>query len=365
MREGGLLSRLRPHATKLVASLVIAGGFVWMFRRGGLPFLPSDEVLSHVQWWCVPAYTVLFVTTMTLRTFRWVYLLRAIAPAHSWRTLGIGFIGYGVIVFAPLRAGELARPLMVSRDGNVTFSQATGTVAAERIIDGFLVSIVLLIGILTAQTLNPLPDHLGTLPVPVAAVPRTAYAALALFTCAFAAMGLFYRARAFARRITHAVVGVVSQRLATWVTNKIEHVADGLSFLPSPSHGVPFFRDTLLYWVGNVLLAYLGMRGCGVPVTLTQAMVIQGVMALGILVPSGPGFFGAYQLSGFCALAMFFQEPVVLGPGAAFLFVSFTVQLGGTFLSMLVGALLMRQFPAIEAPSPAAITDQPSTPATE
>jgi glycosyltransferase 2 family protein len=180
-------------------------------------------------------------------------------------------------------------------------------------------------------------------------VPRTAYAALGLFTCAFAAMGLFYWARDLARRTTHLVVGFVSERLATWVTGKIEHVADGLSFLPSPSHGLPFFRDTLLYWVGNVLLAYVGMRGCGVPVTLTQTMVIQGVMALGILVPSGPGFFGAYQLSGFCALAMFFYEPVVLGPGAAFLFVSYSVQIVLTLLSMLVGALLMRRF----APSPA------------
>jgi glycosyltransferase 2 family protein len=338
-------ARLKPHAAKLVASLVIAAGFVWMFQRGGLPFLPTSEVVRHIRWWCVPAYVGTLLLCTILRTYRWVYLLRAIAPVDSRRVLGVGLIGYGIILFAPLRTGELARPLMIARDGSVSFTQATGTVAAERIIDGLLVSLLLLAGILTAHPLDPLPDHLGALPLPVAAVPRATYAALAVFTCAFGAMGVFYWARDGARKLTHAVIDVVSPKLATWLTDKVERVADGLAFLPSKEHGLPFFRDTLLYWVVCLALSFVGLRGCGVPVTLAQNLALLGVMALGILIPSGPGFFGAYQLSGYCALAMFFPEPIVLGPGAAFIFVSYTSQLIVTLVGMLVGALLLRGLP--------------------
>ena len=381
--SGGVLARLRPHLAKLVASLVIAAGFVWMFRRGGLPFFPSRETLSHVRWWCVPAYMVCVTASAWLRTYRWIYLLRAVhedaprgakgqveageaADPHgpsgrldAWRVLGIGLVGYGIILFAPLRMGELARPLIIARDGEISFTQATGTVAAERIIDGLLVSLILLVGVLWAHPLDPLPDHLGKLPLPLAAVPRATYAALALFTCAFAAMGLFYWAREFARRLVHGVVGIVSEKLATWLTDKVERVADGLSFLPSRAHGGPFFRDTLAYWAVAYFTVFVGVRGVGIPVTAIECATILGLFGLGILIPSGPGFFGAYQLSSYCALAMFFPESVVLGAGAAFVFVSYTCQLGITLLSMGVGALLMRHHPA----HPAAAALPRSTPA--
>lgn len=352
MTQSSFLERVRPHAGKLVASIVLAAGFVWMFRRGGLPFLPTKDVIRHVSWWCVPAYVSLLALATALRTFRWVYLLRAVAPVDTRRVLGVGLVGYGIILFAPLRAGELARPLMIANGGNVTFAQATGTVAAERIIDGLIVSLVLLAGVLTAPMLDPLPDHLGSLPLPVAAVPRATYVALAVFTAAFAAMAIFYWARDLARRLTHAVFGLVSVKLATFLTNKVERVADGLSFLPSRQHGLPFFRDTLLYWTTCVALSFCCLRGCGVPVTFSQNLALMGVMALGILIPSGPGFFGAYQLSGYCALAMFFPEPVVLGPGAAFIFVSYTSQLALTLLGMAIGAYLLRTSAAPSAGEP-------------
>lgn len=352
MSAEGFVSRAKPYLPKLAVSLVIAAGFVWMFQRGGLPFLPTAEVVKHVTWWGALGYSGLLVVVMFLRTYRWVYLLRAIAPVDPKRVLGIGLFGYGVILFAPLRAGELARPLMIAREGKITFAQATGTVAAERITDGLLVSLILLVGILTAHPLDPLPDHLGTLPLPVAAVPRATYVALAVFTTAFAAMGVFYWARELARKATHAIVGVVSERLATWLTQKVERLADGLAFLPSRAHGLPFFRDTVLYFCACMALTWVGMRGCGVPVTFPQTLALFGVMALGILIPSGPGFFGAYQLSCYCAIAMFFPEPIVLGPGAAFVFVSYTAQLILTLLSMLLGGYLARTPPADPLASP-------------
>lgn len=322
-------------------SLVLAGGFFWVLRRGGLPLLPSNEALSRIAWWCLPAYTAVLAATTVLRTYRWVYLLNPLAILSQRHIFGVGLVGAGFIFFAPLRMGEFARPLLISRGNRVDFVQATGTIAAERVIDGLMVSLILLFGLLTSVPLDPLPDHLGKLELPIARVPTAAYSALVLFSGAFFAMGLFYWARSLARRVTHATVGLVSEKLALFLSEKVERLADGLKFLPSARSSVPFFRDTLLYWLCGLLLVWVGMRGCGIEASFSQSCVVLGIVGLGILVPAGPGFFGAYQFSAYCGLALFFPESLVLTGGAAYIFISYTTQLAFSVLGMIVGYFLM------------------------
>lgn len=333
---------------KLAVSLVLALGFVWMFKKGGVPLLPDEAARATLSIQGVVGYTVALAVCVFLRTWRWVYLLRPIDPdVKAWPTFGIGLVGFALVMLSPFRMGELVRPYLIARRSRVTFVQATGTIAGERIVDGLLLSIALFLGLLLSTPIHPLPDHLGKLAVPVAAVPAAARSALALFGAAFVAMGLFYWARGFARRLTNAVVGVVSKRLAAWITHKIESVADGLSFLPSRDHGVPFFLHSLVYIFTCVLLCWVGVWAVGLRVTFAQAAVLMGVSGLGILIPAGPGFFGAYQIANFCALAMFFPEEVVLREGAAYVFLSYVTQLAMTLGTMGLGAVLMRGSPEV------------------
>lgn len=334
--------RRLDYLVKLVASLFLAGCFIWILQRGGLPLIPDANARQHMVWVYLPAQLLLLAASTFLRTHRWKYLLEPLDQIPLRKVLGVGFIGFGYIAFAPFRMGELARPYMISRDTRVSFLQATGTVAAERIIDGLFITIILLIGLLTSTPLAQLPDHLGKLALPVSAVPKFAYSALALFTCAFIAMGLFYWARDFARRLTQAVVGLVSKKLADFLTDKVERTAEGLSFLPSTRSSIPFFRETILYWGLNVVYTWLSFRSCGLEATPSQAAVILGVMALGILVPSGPGFFGGYQLSAYCGLAMFFTEDIVLSKGSLYVFLSYTTQHSFNLLGLLFGLWLAR-----------------------
>lgn len=335
----------RDFLIKLFASLLLAGCFVWVLQRGGLPLLPGDTAKTYMVWAYLPLQLLVLTALVALRTFRWRHLLAPIGHVSTRRLAAIGLVGFGYIAFAPFRMGEFARPYLISRDTRITFTQATGTVAAERIIDGLLVTLILLAGLLTSHPLPVLPDHLGKLPLPVAAVPRAAYSALALFTCAFLAMGLFYWARDLARRLTRAVVGVVSMRLADFLTDKVERVADGLRFLPSTRYSLPYLRDTLLYWMCNILYYWLTFRCCGLAASFPETMVVMGVMALGILVPAGPGFFGAFQLSTYCGLSMFYPEQVVVTQGALLVFLSYTTQHLYNLMGIVVGAWLMRTTP--------------------
>jgi hypothetical protein len=63
-------------------------------------------------------------------------------------------------------------------------------------------------------------------------------------------------------------------------------------------------------------------------------------VGVGILVPAGPGYFGAFQLSTYMALAMYFPEAALVGPGAAFVFLLYATQVGFHILA-LAAALVM------------------------
>ncbi|RYZ02306.1 MAG: flippase-like domain-containing protein [Myxococcales bacterium] len=332
---------------RLVASVLIAVGFVWLLAKGGLPLLPSRDALAQLSVQSVLAFVALQVLVSLQRVYRWVYLLRPIAPkVRPLRVMGIGFVGFSAIFLAPLRMGEVVRPYLLAQDGEVTFMQGAGTIFAERVIDGVMLMTLTCVAMTLAPTMSPLPTSLGDLPLPLMTVRAAVYSATTAFIGLFLAMVAFYAAREPARRVTHRVVGLVSKKAASWASATLERIADGLRFLPSRSHFTSFVGVTASYWGCTVLSIWVLLRGVGLPATLTQACTVLGVLGLGSIVPAGPGMFGAYQIAGFCALAMFFPLEQVRVEGAAFIFVTYAVQLLLNSLQFLAGFGLMAKVPA-------------------
>jgi hypothetical protein len=74
------------------------------------------------------------------------------------------------------------------------------------------------------------------------------------------------------------------------------------------------------------------------------------VLGLGVVVPAGPGLFGAFQIGTYSGLALFFPLSVLQSSGAAMVFVSYAVQLLTMALSCALGFwLLARREPAAAA----------------
>jgi uncharacterized membrane protein YbhN (UPF0104 family) len=333
---------VRAWAPKLLASGVISAGLVWMLSKGGLPIVPERSVLEKTSLAAVAGYAALQAMATFLRTYRWNYLLAVVARVTDpVRVLGIGFVGYTAVFLAPLRLGEAMRPWLLAQDGEIGFMQAAGTISAERIIDGVTLVSILFGGLFLSTQLSPLPHHVGGLTIPVDAIPAAATVTGSVFLAGFVIMVLVHRRRDGAQRLLELVFGWVSPRFAAWVGQTTLRLAEGLGFLGSPRATLRFLRDTGMYWACGSLSTWTLLRGVGIDATLAEACVVIGVTGLGTLLPSGPGFFGTYQLATYAALAMFYPEEVVLGSGASFAFWSYTVVLAVSLLSCLVGGTLV------------------------
>ena len=317
----------QKHGIKLVVSLVIAVLFGWMLERGGMPIIPPASAFAKVSVpWCI-AYSLIFIGWHTTRAARWRHLLAPIADVPLRRIIAVSWIGFAATLIMPLRAGEFVRPYMIRQKGKVSLAAATGTIGAERIIDAVFLTVLLGLCMQLAKPLDPLPDHIGKLQIPVAAVPYYAYLALCGFMGAFVLMGIFYWRPRIGHLVVEKTLGIVSKSFAEKAADFVARTADGLKFLSNARHFGPFMLETAIYWFANGFSMWLLARACGIDdITPLQGLVVMGVLGVGILVPAGPGAFGAFQASIYAALAMYFPDDVVLGPGVAFVFLLYVIQ---------------------------------------
>jgi glycosyltransferase 2 family protein len=324
---------LRRHAAKLIASVVITAGIVFTLQKGGLTLWPEGGDFDHVRWWAIPAYVVTLVAMSYFRAVRWRYLLRSFADIPRRRVLAVSWIGFAAILLMPFRIGEIVRPYMIREKGKVSMSSATGTVVAERVVDGLFLSIVLAIALITVPTISPLPEKVVGLPISVASVRASGFAMLGLFTVAFTVIAVFYFARAWAHKATLAVFGLVSKRLGEKLAETAEKLANGLHFLGRPKDAGPFLFETALYWFFNALGMWILAWGCGVshadgsPITFGEACALMGMLGCTILIPGPPGLLGVFQAGIYAGMTMYFPTSIVTAAGSAYVFLLYAIQL--------------------------------------
>ncbi len=342
----------RHRWLKVLASLVIAAGFVWWFRQAGLPLVPSAEEWSRLPASVWLANLALVTLAHVIRCRRWVHLLRPLAPRlDTAHTVGVGLLGYLAALAAPFRLGEFVRPLLIARTRVVGFLEALGSLVAERVVDGLTISLWAAIGLLLAPTVDPLPDHLGDVPLPVAAAPRVVMLGPIVFGVALVAMSVLWLSRRFVLTTLPKVLDRISVELTKVATALVTRLAQGFGTLRE-GFGVGFALDNLLFWGTLIVAHWTLLRGLGFEASLSQAGVMIGLQALGSLLPAGPGQFGAFQLSGYVGLVLYFPTSQVLTDGALVVFLSYASQIGAHLLGGAVGLWLVRRSPIrAEVPS--------------
>jgi len=267
-----------------------------------------------------------------LRCSRWSLLVQEQYRPRLSLTLVIAFISYGGQLLLPFRLGEAVRPALIHSHTKLPLGTTAGVSAAERIVDGLVLSLLLMVSLLFTTRVSPLPDHIGALPIPAVVIPALAWGGVTAFGVLSIVMVLLYVYQAAVQRLLSRHLARVSPQLALWAERTTGSVVGGFAFLRELDTTPRFALLTLSYWIGNVATLWLLLWGAGVPSpTLLEAGVVLGVLGLGMAVPNAPGYFGTFQIAGYAALVLFYPLAVVTSAGAAFLFLLYVLQLGLTF----------------------------------
>jgi len=241
------------------------------------------------------------------RAWRWNNLLAPIGAAQpAGRLLAISSVGFMAILALPARLGELVRPALIRKKGEISASAALGTVAVERVVDGLFVSLVVFF---TFSSMLE-PDSPGWM------MP-TAYTALGIFSAAlvFLVCSLRWPEKTVNTAVSLTLLRHVAPRLADWLRDRLASMIRGFVVLKDRRNLVIFVVWTAIYWAANGLSVWvlaLGFEAIDLPVVGAYAIV--GIVAVGIMLPNSPGLIGQYTV--FTMLGLSLSMGVDLGIGS-------------------------------------------------
>ncbi len=216
-----------------------------------------------------------------LRSWRWRLLLpRGIASGDS---LAAVVLGYAANNLLPARLGELVRAQAIGQKAKISRSLALASIFVERIFDGLVLTGLLYLGI-KGSVIPTWASSVGIL-------------GLSIFGGAL----LFILLLALTRPLWHSKIELLP---SLKLRNALQQFARGLTLVGrTPFLPITIFGLTLSVWLVEGIMFYVAIQAFELQVPPTAALFVMGLINLGILVPSAPGYLGAFQYFGVLALS--------------------------------------------------------------
>lgn len=266
--------------------------------------VPLSEVWSVLRAsdpWLFLAATITGTLIFPLRAIRWRIILHPIAPGlpfgSLWRATAIGMMVNNVV---PARAGELARAFALTRETpRVSFSGGIASLAVDRLFDAIVVMLLLLVGMLDPRFGATATETQRALVTRTALTGAVGFGAVlvVLYCMVFFPTALIRLFELFARRLAPRV----EQRGAVM----LRRFAEGLTVLRHPGRFAAVFAWTTVHWLLQVFSMWLGFRAVGIEAPFTAALLVNGIIAVGVALPSAPGFFGFFEVAAVTGLALY------------------------------------------------------------
>lgn len=270
--------------------MAFSGIFLYLaFRR--VDVLTVGHTLRQAKYgWLFPATALTFLS-FYLRAHRWRYLLESI----KWITLSSSFsatmIGFMANNLLPARLGEFVRAYVIGRREAISRSASFATIVVERLFDGFTLVLCLVA------------------PLPLISAPRwIKVGGATAFGVYVVALGmlLFLKTRT---DVATKGVEVVLRRLPGGLSDTLKGVlsgfTEGLATLSKGPHLGRIVSLSLLVWIAATLAIYCVFEAFALNLPIYAAFLLQGILALGVMIPSSPGYVGTIQLGCVMGLALF------------------------------------------------------------
>jgi uncharacterized protein (TIRG00374 family) len=314
-----LLRSLRFWAS-VALSIVLIG----LFLRATDPEEIADALGEANYWYLIPATAVLFVA-LSVRCVRWSILMRRVAPIPPRRLFPYAIIGYMANNLLPARAGEVVRAFVVGDREGVSRTAVLGTIAVERLFDGCVLVLMLLIAGAAAGLDDPKLQLIGAVSAGV-------------FVAAAAGFYVLTASEERAKRVFHTILRILPRRLES----QADHMADALVVSMRSVHDLRSLASVaalsaVAWTIEAAAYAVIGI-GFDLGVSFADYCLLLAAANLAIIVPTLLGGTGPFE---WAAKLVLVGAGVEHGLAGAFALVSHAVII---FPTTIVGLILLWSF---------------------
>lgn len=235
-----------------------------------------------------------------IRIWRWSYIVNPVVPVPFWSLFSatqIGFLGNFVL---PARMGEVVRALALSRSRHIPIPKTMAFVAVDRVTDLFGLLTVFAITLLMFRPTADiyLPEDLQGIyagPISRSMIRGTVFSVTALLLSLLSVMLMLIVCKNFFLRLSDAILGVFSLRLATFFRTLFEHFAEGMQVLTSLRPLAKATAVSLLLWASFALGNMTIYHAFGIEIKWYDPFVVLSLLSIFISIPGPPGFVGTFH----------------------------------------------------------------------
>jgi uncharacterized protein (TIRG00374 family) len=308
-----------------IGILISIVALAFAFRQ--VDFAGVLDALTDVNYWILAASLVPLVLFLVLRAVRWRLLFYPKQGLRLINLFAVINIGYLLSNIFPARLGDVARAYLIGDTENVSRASAFSTVVAERVLD----ALCAVGGFFIVLPFAPLPDWMVRSGLVVGAA---ALVAVVLFV-------ILVRRKEWSLRLIDRILRAVHwpshetmarfwSRLAertrlhflarlpwadrTDLGEMASSLIDGFSGITTPRLGLPILFLSILIWAVISAYYWVVLLAFEPGQPYVAGLAVASITALGMTIPSSPGFIGVFEFLTRETMVLFGMVPdVALG----------------------------------------------------
>jgi glycosyltransferase 2 family protein len=312
---------------QIAAIVIVTIAFIYLFlKNANLHDVWHILRSADPKWFVVGLFINFFA--IVFRTTRWRTILDPDQPPPFYATFFATTIGYMISTILPIRASDVARPALLARRTNHSFSSSLGTVLMERVVD--LYAILLLFVFFALRHWYDFASNKWFFVVKAGAIA----ALVALVSLSTFITGLFF-APARIRRAHEFIGRVIPRRFhQAWMnffdafvqTLEIARHGPALAIVIACTAGIWFCLTS------QFIFTVLALHH---PLPWDSAIFVSGITTVGLAIPT-PGGVGGFHKACQLVLTNFYGFDIDSSVATAVLF-----HVVGTLPVLVTGTLLL------------------------
>jgi uncharacterized protein (TIRG00374 family) len=268
-----------------------------------------DIIRATSLTWFVAGLAINFMA-LIFRTIRWRTLLSG--EPDFYPTFAANTIGYMLSTVLPIRAGDVARPALLSRRTPVRFSAALGTVLTERILDLF--ALLFLFDYYVVAHWNDYNDSRAYTLIKSGAVGSAAV----LLALTLLVLGIFFFSDVV-RRVHERVGRIVPKRFRESWMHFYDTFSQSLQFSRDPGAVLRIVGSTVGIWFCLTAQFWFVLVAMKRRLPFDASFFISGLSTLGMVIPT-PGGVGGFHKACQLVLTNFYGFDIDTSVAVALLF---------------------------------------------
>jgi uncharacterized protein (TIRG00374 family) len=290
------------------------------FSLHGIDWARLWDSLLNAQWGWMALALPLYLGGYWSRARRVSQILEPIKSVPTSRSLPPLVIGFMFNNILPGRLGEFVFAYLLGKREGISRSASLAAVVISRILDGFTILVFFLFGLFAFLSVGEPSDGAKILNVAgmqfskealVGKVYLAGILGVIVFGLVSAACFCLILWKDFTMKVVGLMFGVLPERFSSKGLLAFEKFIAGLDILKDPVALLRVFFFNFVPWGLELFTYYFAAKTFGLDLNLRQCCLIMGMTNLAMMVPSGPGGIGPFEVGGLMVMALYSLEKTV------------------------------------------------------